>query len=310
MMQDQARSRFLSPEGQLGVAQVLAEIFFPTNSSTLDYNDQEVLIALATYIRLLATRKRVELMIIGYTDHKGKAKYNQKLGKRRAISVVNLLELQLRAVPGVSLNRGLSKGESNARTDATRDEMARDRRVEVWDAVPDFWTPPAEPKIVAEQVDRPTHIDLSKNSFERINPNRGKDIDYIKDLMDFIFKKGAEKVFDDAWSKYGSVESIRFQKMNAHWRVNKVHIKQLNSIEMKTLSGTYFNYSTKITYYWGPPSAMVRIGTTTKVEVNGSVQSENHQHEDISRSKADKDPFTFPPAKKSGSGGKGGTKTY
>ena len=115
-------------------SKIIAQIFFPTDTTRLDVHDRLVVSMLATYLKECLKRERVELAIIGHADHRGKAEYNKSLGWDRARTVARELYRLLYSEPLFSFITCLSEGERHA-TQETRNPsvLAEDRRVDVWD---------------------------------------------------------------------------------------------------------------------------------------------------------------------------------
>lgn len=70
----------------------IGRIYFPTAVSSLDPDDKTVLDSIgSSYIPYLIGPKKLELYFVGYADHRGNAKDNEKLAKRRAQSAANFI---------------------------------------------------------------------------------------------------------------------------------------------------------------------------------------------------------------------------
>jgi peptidoglycan-associated lipoprotein len=101
-------------------------VYFEYDSSSVRQEDQETLVAHATY---LADNPNVTLRLEGHTDERGAREYNLALGERRALAIRQILMLQ-----GASINQFqvTSFGEERPATEGV-DESAwqLNRRVEL-----------------------------------------------------------------------------------------------------------------------------------------------------------------------------------
>jgi len=91
----------------------VAQIYFPTNISTLDQQDRSELNRLCRFFNTVLPQKKAPqlLLAVGNTDHRGKKSYNLRLSKQRAMRVAEYIQ---RMSPGAYvLWRAL--GEINAR---------------------------------------------------------------------------------------------------------------------------------------------------------------------------------------------------
>jgi OOP family OmpA-OmpF porin len=71
-----------------GVSAGLPAVYFKLNSATIDFNSYSSLAEVAKYLKANAD---VNLVVIGHTDASGSKSYNEKLGLRRAQSVIDHL---------------------------------------------------------------------------------------------------------------------------------------------------------------------------------------------------------------------------
>lgn len=85
----------------------LPSVYFPLNSTTVSYNNYP---ALAEVAQALKANDKLKLTVVGHTDASGSASYNEKLGMRRAQSVID----HLVKVYGIDASRltASSKGKS------------------------------------------------------------------------------------------------------------------------------------------------------------------------------------------------------
>lgn len=74
--------------------QVIAQIYFPTNSDKLDAQDKGVLDNVCTSLKALNLKIGcfADVWVFGGADHRGGSAYNLELGKRRAASVRKYIE--------------------------------------------------------------------------------------------------------------------------------------------------------------------------------------------------------------------------
>ncbi len=298
-MRDQLTSRFIGMKKVLGYGQPLAEIFFPTNGDNLSSDDVLILVLVSNAVRQRVKRKRVELFSAGFADHRGKSSYNQQLGLRRAQVVSRKLSQLLNDLPNVSSVSSISLGESQAHQNSKDSaELAGDRRVVVYDAVPEF-VPFAEAKnYESEHVSRPTFLkfeDSSAHSQTNTNiPGHRPGHDSIADLMIL----GAKKIWGDAYDEFGSLKEIKFQSMDAGLRVADVRIEVSTELKVGYPNITVKS-ETRIWYTWNKPTPLVVVRKSVHARSSGI---RRHERQVLTRHEADRNAFTFPPPKESGTG--------
>jgi hypothetical protein len=115
---------------------LVARIFFPFDVHTLDNDDVNVLKALAEPLSYWILSQPIHLHIIGYADPRGDARYNKKLGLRRANSVKSWLDNYFGTKYRYYSSSATSLGEERPTGD-----YHLDRRVEVLSS----WVPPRPP---------------------------------------------------------------------------------------------------------------------------------------------------------------------
>ncbi|NLI34584.1 MAG: OmpA family protein [Deltaproteobacteria bacterium] len=115
------------PEGWL-----VAQIYFPTNVSTLGNPDKKVLDMLySVYAPVLLGAKREIFKLVGYADHRHTPQYNLNLGKSRALSVKQYLDNRFHTFRSYA-SIAESRGERYATKYTQIDVLAGDRRVDVF----------------------------------------------------------------------------------------------------------------------------------------------------------------------------------
>ncbi len=104
---------------------LFSPVFFDFDQSFIRPGDRPTLQQVASYLAANPTHR---LLVIGHCDWRGTTEYNMALGDRRAKSVTAYLE-QL----GVSPTRmeTLSKGDLEAVTEGTEEQMQFDRRADL-----------------------------------------------------------------------------------------------------------------------------------------------------------------------------------
>lgn len=102
-----------------------AQLYFPYDSAEVKGNGDERVKMMADCL-VSGNLKGKELVLVGYTDPRGTAEYNQELGKSRAESIADLL-----IGAGMPKDKLVVKsaGEREASTD--KNEWPTDRRVEI-----------------------------------------------------------------------------------------------------------------------------------------------------------------------------------
>jgi peptidoglycan-associated lipoprotein len=103
----------------------MGPVFFDFDQSFIRPDDRPVLQQVATFLR---ANPSVEIIIEGHCDWRGTTEYNLALGERRAQSVRAYLE-QLNVSAGQMEIR--SKGDLDAMTEATEQQMQQDRRADL-----------------------------------------------------------------------------------------------------------------------------------------------------------------------------------
>lgn len=120
--------QLLYPEGWL-----VSQIFFPTNKSALDPTDEKVLDMLfSVYSKVQVPKsKRQWFRFYGYADWRGTEKNNLQLGIQRARATMKSLDFRFR-LSDTYASEAKSRGEKYATKTGIIEEMAGDRRVDVF----------------------------------------------------------------------------------------------------------------------------------------------------------------------------------
>lgn len=282
--------------GLEGRSHLIAKIYFPYDSSELDENDRELLQFLSRHFGRLLPQKRAEFSFYGHADYRGAAIYNERLGKRRAEAVQRYFDSLMNQHTNYTSWRAISRGESLAvQGNPTQDQMAEDRRVEIYCTLtnnPLPVPPPKPPDIVRVMVNRFYHrgfwqMQAQANS-QNTDPSSLKEgvaglIKIIKGLADPEAVLGSELA---TARKTGLV--------NAAYRVNKVVCDVRVDLSMAG-PGTVTNTFTDFDYDWGPPLPQVVFEssyTPTIFEQKHQIQKTTNT---ISRQEADSNPLIFPP---------------
>lgn len=275
---------------------VIAQFYFPTNSSELDSSDRGVLSLCAAHLRQILQRERVELAIIGHADHRGNTAYNKALGTRRAQSVASEFNRQLGGSKNFTSFSALSQGERYA-AQGTTDQlaMAQDRRVDVWsttakgysfqelpalDSTPRALRPVVRvfrefegPQAEANVPDSP--------AFDALTFGIDQFVDWVK---------GGQTVIDLREIK-GAAE---YREIDATHRVNVVKIHATTETDHAMGSGVYSGWDTKVTYIWGVAQPMVTVQLTDVQKWFGGPPKTTVSTKVLSRKEADANPFYFP----------------
>jgi hypothetical protein len=297
---DQLKSWFdlqVSPASQFWGKGLIAQFFFPTDKSDLDLHDRWVLWSLVAHLRHSLQRERVELAIIGHADHRGDSTYNQKLGLRRAKTIAGELNGLLRSEPNFSAYSGLalasSAGERYA-MQGTRDAraLAQDRRVDVRSSSARYVLPELPLLELKPQLARLVYREFRKINHTYHGPGgQGKDtfdegiealVELLVDLIEDAKVPGNERV-----------DKRQYRYFDATYRVNRVEIhthhfyKSGWGYELETLETT-------VKYTWGVPRSIVEVHHLDTWDLLTKKGSRRHTTQ-LSREKADKDSFFFPP---------------
>jgi peptidoglycan-associated lipoprotein len=107
------------------IENMFSPVYFDFDQSFIRPADRGTLQEVATY---LGANSAVKLLVEGHCDWRGTTEYNMALGDRRANSVIAYLG-QL----GIAADRmeTVSKGDLEAVTDATEEQMQQDRRADL-----------------------------------------------------------------------------------------------------------------------------------------------------------------------------------
>lgn len=115
--------------------QVIAEIYFPTDSDTIDMQDKTVLNNLCANLKTLDLKVGCfgDVWVVGGADHRGSANHNMNLGVRRAEAVRK--HIQAQGFNGRRLDAS-SVGNTHAakptkHRSVSAAQLAKDRRVDV-----------------------------------------------------------------------------------------------------------------------------------------------------------------------------------
>lgn len=109
--------------GDYSQRDILGQVFFSFDGSTLSTEDRRALDVMAEKIKSSAYS---QILIIGYSDARGKEGYNYSLGEKRAETTKNYL---ISCGVNASLMRTESRGSQSAGHDRTLSQY--DRRVDV-----------------------------------------------------------------------------------------------------------------------------------------------------------------------------------
>jgi hypothetical protein len=160
---DQLKSRYY-PQGDPKSSQRIAQVFFPTNVSTLDRGDRRILDRLVNEYLLAslagAPGTRISLRFQGHADHRGSADYNLKLAQKRVESVRKYVASQL----GRHAEYFNAVEKSFGEEQASADNLDFDRRVDILSSYVKKRRPKKpEPKVITpetppKRVRRPTRF--------------------------------------------------------------------------------------------------------------------------------------------------------
>jgi peptidoglycan-associated lipoprotein len=102
-----------------------AQLYFPYDSAEVKGNGDKRVEMMANCL-VSGNLKGKELVLIGYTDPRGTAEYNEQLGKSRAESIADLL-----VGAGMPKEKLVIKSAGEREASTEKDEWPTDRRVEV-----------------------------------------------------------------------------------------------------------------------------------------------------------------------------------
>lgn len=290
-----------TPASQVWGKDIIAQFFFPTDKSDLDFHDLWVINKLAAHLRNALMRDRVELAIVGFADYRGSSGYNKELGMRRARSVARMLNRLLRSEPLFSSFSALAQGERYA-VQGTQDEsvLARDRCVSVWSSTGYLGTPSLPPLQREPQLLRMVYRhfgDIKPQSTLAANTGGGDAVnDGIAALGDLI--KSA--IFDQRvgkWKIQGNedMRSRQYKHFNASDRVNRIDIDFVHKYEV-FFGGEMDSFLTDVKYDWGKPQPYLTVNYSSEFRLFGKPDKTPFRETvRISRAQADKEPFFFPP---------------
>lgn len=116
---------------------LIGQIYFVTDSDTLDARDQTTMNTLRPFSMFFLGGQRIHMWCKGYADHRWRVTYNQDLGQRRANTVQQHLNRMFRNAyftsSAISLGEDLAYAPQPSET-----EMASDRRVDIFvNRIPD-----------------------------------------------------------------------------------------------------------------------------------------------------------------------------
>lgn len=129
---------------------LVAQIYFPTDRSNLDSQDKDELDKLAAYYAIvMRANAMVDMTFEGHADYRHTEKHNRQLSLERAYSVKSYIDAQFGGPTKYSSKaKGLGESESG-------DDLAQDRRVDVFVSVKANPTPIPVPKPKAAPTSRP-----------------------------------------------------------------------------------------------------------------------------------------------------------
>jgi hypothetical protein len=278
-----------------------ATVYFPTDRHGLDNGDRRVIRQVAEFFRPVSLARRVELVVVGFADHRGSWQHNILLGARRARSVSEALETATHGFPNLSVVSVFSVGELFAAQGAPNAAtMARNRKVEIWDGVPPEVKPAREPR----QVRRLGFIEIERRGWDPNSP--GGDEPSFGDAAAMILDRVLEKYKNTGkplgpFLDLGTIRSFAFGSVPATHRVNTVRIESSHAVEIAVAGDTTVDHH-RIYYTWGPQKPFVTIMRTFR-EFRGlddgwrprDHSGTKYSSKDVPRRVADENPFLFPP---------------
>jgi hypothetical protein len=286
---------------------LVSGIFFPTAVWTLDRQDTTVLGSMCNDYERKLPRIRMEFSFLGHADHRGDPGYNHGLGLNRARSVKDFVDQRLRRFPLYSsVPEALSAGEvgslqplvlpGGASLLPTSDQLAFDRRVEVFNSFLGEGKPPAPPPPFS------TPPRVRRVTFRRFVDRRHEgatgDTDALRAAeRELIFGLVDGTIFRDRFVSEPPGEEVgsgRPYEIPATHRANRVVIVVRDRHEV-ILGGEIFTTTTTVTYHWGPPARHVIVEVHMRTT---DFHGETTTHEPESRvvPRDDGNPFLFPTA--------------
>ncbi len=281
---------------------VVGQIFFATAKHHLDGEARRALGELGRAVGRASARRRVQFAAIGHADHRGRQPYNRDLGARRAGAV--LAELY-RRVPASALFDGYSlswpsldsRGEQSA-AQGTRDpdELALDRRVDLYDV---YASPKPPPPAPAPKLERVTLWKFRYTTHEPLSfdPKPDPTGEGVEALAELILGPAIDRAVptdrvltpSQAIAKGRQVSAVT-AKLPLSDRVNRI-VVEIDS-ETRFNKGTRFDHRhTTLRLVWGsPPARFVQL----QIRYPGGRRVTTH----LPRPLVDRDPLLNPVVKR------------
>lgn len=298
---------FFVPAGLPDQHGLVSRIFFPTSFWTLDRQDTTVLDTLCRAYERVLPRIRMELSFLGHADHRLGTEFNFQLGLDRARAVKGFVDRRLGHFPLYSsVPEALSVGEAGSfqpirlpRGGAvlpTADQMASDRRLDIFNSFLGEDKPPAPPPPFSSppRVRRVTFRRFRDRRQEVVtgdprDDNRAAEREQIFGLVDgtitrdrFVDQPRGEEVQGDR----------NFHEFQATHRVNRVVIVVRDRHEVDPPL-EIFTVTSTVTYQWGPPTGHVTV-ELRMISITFQGETINHEPEMRVVPRADGNPFLFP----------------
>jgi outer membrane protein OmpA-like peptidoglycan-associated protein len=278
-----------------GKSTLVAKIYFPFDSSELDAHDRDVLQFLSRHFGHQLPKKRAEFTFYGYADHRGATGYNEQLGKRRAEAVKRCFDGLMNVHPNYTSWSAVTFGERSAvQNKATEDQMAEDRRVEMYCTLVDRPLPyPPDPK--PTPVDRVMVMRFLSRQFWKFsagNSTPTPNLDGTKDAVDGLIRIVNAAI--DPESVLGSETSRTTGLVNAAYKVNRITRLITNTLE-EGGGGYITNTINDFEYEWGPPERNVLLVEKNETTILHEKLTPHQTMRTLSREEADSNSLTFPP---------------
>jgi hypothetical protein len=282
---------------------LVGQVFFATDSDTLDSQDRNILRQLVRAYGPHLLGRRVELMCIGNADRRGGRRYNLQLGQRRAEAVQRYFNQQLGDRPLFSCHRALSHGERNAAQNApSAARMAEDRRVDIFSSfIPErrIVLPPIR-ITAAPPVQRCVHreyastTELSGSALDIMGGNPGDAAfdNFLRGIIGLVQGAGAAPSLGNEIAG-----RRRYVQKPTDQRVNRIRIEQEERYSPPRYAGPSILASHSVVHYtWGAPSQTVEVvlnRTYTDGLSGRETRSTNTRR--VQRASVAGNPFFFPP---------------
>lgn len=282
---------------------LVAQVFFATDSGTLDTQDTTVLGRLAQEYRIPLLGHRIELTCVGNADWRGGTGYNLALAQRRAEAVQRFMLERLGSSDLFSCQRALSHGERNAAQDSPSEaRMAEDRRVDVFSSfIPErrvvlpplrvTGAPPAQ-RCVYRRYSSTTMI---SGSAQEVMSGRAGNVGFdnlLRSLVTWVSRLGAAPPLGNEVAT-----DRRYAERAATFRVNSIRIEREELYSPPRLTGPSMLATTsQVHYEWGESAETIQVVMNRSYRDGLSRQTtRTSSTSQVQRNSVSGNSFFFPP---------------